>query len=102
MELVHDSSHFTLKICHLPLEECVCTLKIFKLDLLHLKGFLGHSNHSNKIYFTSNMPYTLKYLKSDLLHLQRSNTLKSFNHNFFHLKGALHSQIKFSPPHEKS
>ena len=29
-------------------------------------------NHSNKTFFTSNVPYTLKYLKSNILHLKKN------------------------------
>ena len=106
MELVHDSRSFALKICHLPLEECVCTLKTFKHDLLHLKKKLGHINHSKIFYLASNMPKTLKYLRLYFLHLKRSiKSLKSFQPNFLHLKRALifHiHQVKFSTPQEKS
>ena len=31
MEIVHDSSPFSFKICHLILENKVCTFKTFKL-----------------------------------------------------------------------
>ena len=61
---------------------------------------LRYSNQSNNIFFTLNMPYTLKYLKLDLLHLKRGlKILKSLKKDVLHLQCALHSQIpqvKFS------
>jgi len=56
-------------------------LKSLKYDLLHLKYIklifytsrkvIRYSNYSNNIFFTYIVPYTLQYLKLDLLHLKR-------------------------------
>ena len=79
MELVYDSNSFILKIYHLTLKECICTLKILKSNFLHFKEILWLSNHLYKISFISNMFYTLKYLKWDFIHLKKNlKTLKSF------------------------
>ena len=47
-------------------------------------------------FFLLNAPYTLKYLKSNLLHLKRSlEILKSFKWDVLHLKCALHFKYYF-------
>ena len=79
---VHVCNLFIFNMCHLLFKECVCTLKIFK-PYIYVKKNLRHSSHSNNIYLTSNMPYTLKYLKSYFLHLKhvlqsQIDQLKSF------------------------
>jgi hypothetical protein len=41
----------------------------FQMRSVHLKKILGHLNYWNKTFFTSNVPYILKYIKSNPLQI---------------------------------
>lgn len=103
MRIVHNSSPLISRYVNFCSKNEFVRSKLAN-RIFHPKRILGYSKHSNKLFLTSNMPYALKYLKSNVLHLKRSlNTLKSLKQDLLHLKGALHSQIpklKSSPPQE--